>query len=94
MSNNDYLVMTTMDDYLIAMTWKVYSRVHDSPNGPYLDEKSAVEVIREVFTAGRSHQAKLDMIAICNRADEIGGEYGDVLRDQAITALDEAAKGE
>ena len=49
------------------------------------------ETCRDALAAGRSHQAKLDMIAICNRADEIGGEYGDVLRDQAIAALAAAA---
>jgi len=39
------------------------------------------------YLAGAADQIKRDGEAVCDRADEIGGEYGDVLRDQAIAAI-------
>jgi hypothetical protein len=46
------LAATPLEDYFIAMAWQVFSRVHDGPNGPYLDEKSAVQVVEQIHHAG------------------------------------------
>jgi hypothetical protein len=47
----------------------------------------------EGHAAGRADGVMECVKAVAKRADEIGGEYGDVLRDQAIAAL-EGVKGE
>ena len=39
------------------------------------------------YLAGAAEQLKREGEAGCDRADDIGGEYGDVLRDQAIAAI-------
>jgi len=48
------------------------------------------QIARDGFNAGAEAQKVADKNAVAKRADEIGGEYGDVLRDQALAAIQSA----